>query len=177
LAEGRTTGLASGFGAATADAVCGVLVAAGLATTGILVSHAGLLKAVGGLLIILLGVLALRRFLRRSDESVAAAAAPSGAGILGAFSSTFALTLANPMTILAFVGLVAGLGASADGDARAPCVLVLGVFLGSALWWIGLVNVTLAVKSRLSLSLMTWLDAVSGGVLAFWGLWIFWEAL
>jgi threonine/homoserine/homoserine lactone efflux protein len=91
--------------------------------------------------------------------------------LLGAFITTFALTLGNPTTILAFVGLIAGLGATIASP-LAPYLLVVGVFIGSAIWWLFLVHVALAVKTRLTPAITRWLDLISGTVLLGWGLWI-----
>ncbi len=72
------------------------------------------------------------------------------------------------MTILAFIGLIAGLGAAIDNP-LAPYLLVVGVFIESAAWWLFLVHVALVVKTRLSPSVTRWLDLVSGSVLVIWG--------
>ena len=146
LTEGRATGLATGFGAASADAVYGIIAATGLAVSGILVSHADLLRVGGGTLIAVLGILSLRTFFL---NRTAAELVTSSRGLFGAFFTTFALTLGNPMTILAFVGLIAGLGAAIDNP-MAPYLLVVGVFIGSAAWWLFLVHLALAVKTRLT---------------------------
>ncbi len=168
LTEGRATGLATGFGAASADAVYGMIAATGLAISGVLVSHADLLRVGGGTLIALLGILSLRTFfLNRTAVEVVT----SSRGLLGAFITTFALTLGNPTTILAFVGLIAGLGATIASP-LAPYLLVVGVFIGSAIWWLFLVHVALAVKTRLTPAITRWLDLISGTVLLGWGLWI-----
>jgi len=53
-----------------------------------------------------------------------------------AFLSTLGLTLANPPTILAFVAIFAGIGLGANPSPGAAALVVLGVFLGSALWWL-----------------------------------------
>ena len=168
LTEGRATGLATGFGAASADAVYGMIAATGLAVSGVLVSHADLLRVGGGTLIALLGILSLRTFfLNRTNLEIAS----TSRGLLAAFLTTFVLTLGNPMTILAFVGLIAGLGAAIDNP-LAPYLLVVGVFIGSAVWWLFLVHVALAVKTRLTPAVTRWLDLISGSVLLTWGLWI-----
>lgn len=168
LTEGRATGLATGLGAASADAVYGIIAATGLAVSGVLLSHADLLRVGGGTLIALLGILSLRTFfLNRTNLEIAS----TSRGLLAAFLTTFALTLGNPMTILAFVGLIAGLGAAIDNP-LAPYLLVVGVFIGSAVWWLFLVHVALAVKTRLTPAVTRWLDLISGSVLLTWGLWI-----
>ncbi len=168
LTEGRATGLATGLGAASADAVYGIIAATGLAVSGVLLSHADLLRVGGGTLIALLGILSLRTFfLNRTNLEIAS----TSRGLLAAFLTTFALTLGNPMTILAFVGLIAGSGAAIDNP-LAPYLLVVGVFIGSAVWWLFLVHVALAVKTRLTPAVTRWLDLISGSVLLTWGLWI-----
>ena len=168
LTEGRATGLATGLGAASADAVYGMIAATGLAVSGVLFNHADLLRVGGGTLIALLGILSLRTFfLNRTNLEIAS----TSRGLLAAFLTTFALTLGNPMTILAFVGLIAGLGAAIDNP-LAPYLLVVGVFIGSAVWWLFLVHVALAVKTRLTPAVTRWLDLISGSVLLTWGLWI-----
>ena len=168
LTEGRAMGLATGFGAAGADAVYGIIAATGLAVSGVLVSHADLLRVGGGTLIALLGILSLRTFfLNRTTPEVVS----TSRSLLGAFITTFALTLGNPMTILAFIGLIAGLGAAIDNP-LAPYWLVVGVFVGSAIWWLFLVHVALAVKTRLTPAVTRWLDLISGSVLLVWGVWI-----
>jgi threonine/homoserine/homoserine lactone efflux protein len=175
LANGRAAGLATGLGAATADALYGVLVATGFAATGLLLSHAGLMQIGGGLLITLLGLLTLRKFMlerHRTDSGPAPQTPASGRRVFGDFATTFTLTMANPMTILIFVGLISGLGAGAPDTPAAPYLLVLGIFTGSALWWLGLVHVALALRTRLSPAATHWIDALSGTVLTVWGLWI-----
>ncbi|WP_436637371.1 LysE family translocator [Microbaculum sp. FT89] len=176
LTDGRAAGLASGLGAATADAVYGLLVAAGFAATGVLLSYATPLQLGGGLLIALLGAMSIRGFLKGPAVDSAREVSTRGA-VIPAYGTTFALTLSNPMTILAFVGLIAGLGASAAdsssaGSPSAPYWLVAGVFIGSALWWLFLVHLALAARTRITPRVTRWFDLVSGLVLVIWGLWI-----
>ena len=56
-------------------------------------------------------------------------------------------------------------------------ILVLGVFLGSALWWLILVHITLAARRKLSAKAIGWIDALSGALLLAWGLWLLLGAL
>lgn len=60
--HGARTGLASGLGAATADAMYGLVAALGVsAVAALLLEHAATLRIVGGLLMAVLGVASLRR--------------------------------------------------------------------------------------------------------------------
>jgi len=165
LKDGYAAGLATGLGAASADAGYGMLVAFGFSLSGLL-AQAQALQIGGGVLIVLLGLLSLKAFFFPKQKAVVDSPAD---GVLGAWFSTFLLTLTNPMTILAFVGLIAGLGTA---SAAGPYWLVGGVFLGSLLWWLILVLGVLLMKSRLPVGALRWLDLVSGLVLVVWGLWI-----
>jgi threonine/homoserine/homoserine lactone efflux protein len=76
-------------------------------------------------------------------------ARPGRRGLAGAYLSIVGLTLTNPMTILSFAALFVGLGITA-GDAAGAGLLTLGVFAGSAAWWVGLVAVVGLLRARLT---------------------------
>ncbi|MAH06362.1 MAG: LysE family translocator [Alphaproteobacteria bacterium] len=172
LAEGKTSGLASGLGAASADAIYGFLVAAGLATTGILVNYSEPMEFFGGMLIMLLGALSILTFMKGTNIEIKAANAKKSKGLVSAYATTFVLTISNPMTILAFVALVAGIGASEANNPGAAYILVLGVFIGSALWWLFLVTLASTASSRITPKATRWFDLISGLILVAWGGWI-----
>ncbi len=166
LAEGRATGFASGLGAATADAVYGCIAGFGLTfVSTFLVGQQTWLRLVGGLFLCYLGI---KTLLARPAEE----AAPAGrGGLAAAYASTFALTLTNPMTILSFVAIFSGLGlASAAGDYAAASTLVLGVFLGSALWWLALSGGVGMFRSRFNARSLLWVNRLSGVVITMFGL-------
>ena len=132
LAEGYASGLASGLGAATADAIYGCIAAFGLTLiSNFLVSQETWLRLVGGVFLCYLGI---RTLLKKPTEQAAVA---RRSGLIGAFASTFLLTLTNPITIISFVAIFAGLGlAGASESYLSASVLISGVFLGSSLWWL-----------------------------------------
>jgi threonine/homoserine/homoserine lactone efflux protein len=166
LAEGRVSGLVSGLGAATADALYGAVAALGLTfVTEFLVGGQAWLRLVGGAFLLFLGV---RTFLARPAERAAPAAR---SGLPGAYASTFFLTLTNPTTILSFAAIFAGLGVAgaASGDVLSAMLLVLGVFLGSAAWWFVLSGATSLFRTRLSVRGLRWVNRISGTVIAAFG--------
>lgn len=170
LERGWTVGVASGVGVAAADASYGLMVAAGLSATGLLLAFATPMQVIGGLLIAFLGLRALKAGLNEIPGR--AARGGPGRGPAGAFASAYALTLTNPMTILAFAGLVAGLGTTSASKPAAVYVLVAGVFAGSLLWWVFLATATALARTKLTPRVTRWLDLGSGAVLLVWGLWI-----
>lgn len=166
LADGPSYGLVSGLGAATADGVYGLIAGLGLvAVTEWLSGADTALRLVGGVMLLWLGWSTLRA---RPGER--AAAARGAGGLFGAYASTFALTLANPATILSFAAVFGGLGISAGGGAaETAAALVLGVFLGSALWWLGLSTAVGLLRRRVTPPAMLWINRASGAVLLGFG--------
>ncbi|MFC2082483.1 LysE family translocator [Candidatus Bipolaricaulota bacterium] len=166
LADGRVSGLVSGLGAATADAIYGCVAGFGLTfISSFLVSQQTWLRIIGGLFLCYLG---LRTLLKRSSDQPAADRAR---GILGAFASTFFLTLTNPMTIISFAAIFAGLGlAGAAGSYMSASILVLGVFLGSAAWWLLLSTGFSLFRSKFNPQSMQWVNRISGAVITGFGL-------
>jgi threonine/homoserine/homoserine lactone efflux protein len=148
LAEGRLVGLVSGLGVATADATYGAIAAFGLtAVTDLLVDGRRVLGIVGGGFLLWL---AWRTFRAVPTEAAAVPAdAPDRRGLPGAYLSTLGLTLTNPMTILSFGALFVGLGVTGGGAAGAT-LLTLGVFAGSAAWWVVLVAAVGTLRTRIT---------------------------
>jgi threonine/homoserine/homoserine lactone efflux protein len=158
LSHGRRIGLASGLGAASADAFYGVVAAFGLTLiTAFLVEQQLWLGVGGGLFLAYLGV----RTLLALPAEMAGSTESSG-GIGRAWGSTFLLTLTNPMTILAFVAIFAGAGMSASGGGAEAVLLVVGVFLGSALWWTLLTTGVALARGRMTPRLMVWINRSAG---------------
>lgn len=139
LKYGKLVGVISGLGAASADLFYGAVAAFGLvAITNLITDSSSIIKCVGGLLFIAIGIHMMRQrptFVSEADSVEVEQNKPS---LLTAWLSTFVLTAMNPGTIIAFTVIFATFGI--DGDAGAPgaASLVFGVFLGSAIWWCGL---------------------------------------
>lgn len=179
LAYGRASGFASGLGAATADAFYGSIAAFGLTViAGALVGYRAALQLIGGLFLIYLG---LRTVWEKPKEIGLPLDMKPESGreknwrrmnwrALGRdFGSTFLLTLTNPMTILSFAAIFAGLGAAAafGGGIR----VVAGVFSGSALWWLTLSLMTGALRGWLvKANGLRWVNLIAGVILLSYGL-------
>jgi threonine/homoserine/homoserine lactone efflux protein len=170
LADGMSKGFTVGLGAATADAAYGCVAAFGLtAISGFLVGHRIWIGVVGGIFLCYLGV---RTFLSRPAQ----AAAPGEGRFLALYASTFFLTLANPATILSFAAVFAAFGLGRGTDYSAACELVLGVFLGSALWWLLLSGGVGLLRSRITGAWMQAVNRASGGILVAFGAYAIWSS-
>lgn len=165
LADGQRAGFATGLGAATADAVYGCIAGFGLAAVSrFLVEQRFWLGLLGGLFLCYLGV---RTFFSKPTET------PDGGGnpsLLAAYLSTFFLTITNPMTILSFVAVFAGLGLVTSSNYWEAASLVGGVFIGSALWWLLLSGGAAVLRKRVGPSLMQFVNRASGVVIFALGL-------
>ena len=179
LIQGRFTGFVSGCGAATADGFYGCVAAFGLsAVSNFLVAHTASLQLVGGLFLSYLG---LKTFFSKpvsssvifsetpSDDSSIDSAdsmstdSTSALPLLSAYSTTLALTLTNPATILSFLFIFAGLGIT-QSDYLQSVTLVSGVFSGSLLWWLVLVSGVAYLRSRLTPQRLARFNSVSSKI-------------
>ncbi len=168
ISDGRISGLVSGLGAATADAIYGSIAGFGLAfISNFLVDQQVWLRLIGGLFLCYLG---LKTFFTQPVEQTTLA---KGIGLAGAYVSTFFLTLTNPMTIIFFAAIFTGLGlAGAGGNYAAAGVLVLGVFIGSALWWLILSGSVGVIREKFNPHGLQWVNRISGAIITGFGLWV-----
>lgn len=166
LSRGRLLGFLSGLGAATADGLYGAMAALGLSVvTQFLVGQSDWIQLVGALFLLYLAYRTFRAPLAEDGET---GRSGGGRGYAGTYFTTLFLTLTNPMTIVSFFGIFAGLNVS--GDTGSSLQLVAGVFTGSALWWLLLCGIVGFVRRVVSRTLMRWLNLLSGTVLLIYGL-------
>ena len=162
--HGGIYGFASGLGVATADATYGGIAAFGLtAVTTVLVSSHVLLGIVGGAIIVVIG---LRTIVARPSGPATDAERP---GVVGAFASIYGLTMTNPLTIVLYAGVFAGIGLAAGSSFLDAAILTLAVWLGSALWWVCLCAPVAWLRERVSTRILLWVNRVSGAALVAFG--------
>lgn len=192
LAYGRISGFVSGLGAATADAVYGCVAALGLTfISSFLIDQQTWFRLIGGAFLIYLGV---RTFIEKPSDlgrEMQSEIGDSGgeqnfSGILGNakkansrgernifsdYTSTFFLTMTNPMTILSFTAIFAGLGLVESGErGSGALVIVAGVFLGSASWWLILSSVAdVFRRSFLTPNGLRWVNRLAGIIITGFG--------
>ncbi len=162
LMMGPVCGFFSGLGVATADALAAGIAALGISLiSGFLIEHQLALRFVGGLFLCYLGYKIYK------TEPVSQAPINNINGLLSAYATTLFLTLSNPVTVLSFVAIYAGWHVpSLHGRYIAAATLTVGVFTGSALWWVGLFIGLTAFHDRFSLRFLFWVHRVSGAVIA-----------
>lgn len=168
IEHGRFVGFVSGLGAATADALYGLIAGFGLAIiTNFLIEQQFWLQLIGSTFLCYLGVKIF--FSRPSNKSAKA----KGNKPFTAYASTFFLTITNPVTILSFIAIFSGLGITNNYTTTLGLILVLGVFLGSALWWLLLSNIAGIVTNRMKSFSLSFVNRISGLILLLFGLYGF----
>ena len=167
LSRGYVYGLISGLGVATADGTYSSIAAFGLtAISTFLVNEEVWIRAIGGAFLLYLGI---RTIISRPAEKAAIAA--KAHNLPSAYASILLLTLTNPLTILSFAAIFAGIGVSGGkGGYLAATLVVLGVFLGSATWWLLLTSAVSLLRKKITPRRLAWLNRISGAVLVIFGI-------
>ncbi len=116
-----------------------------------------LLRLIGGIFLCVLGYRIYR------IEPAVKVPTISTNGLLGAYATTFFLTFSNPVTILSFIAIYAGWHVpSLQGHYPAAALLMAGVFIGSALWWVALFAGLTLFRLNISNGFLTVIHRASG---------------
>jgi threonine/homoserine/homoserine lactone efflux protein len=160
------SGFISGLGTATADAIYGCVAAFGVTAVGaFLADYQPALRLGGGLFLIYLGYGILKA---RPPELASIA---GGERLSRDYASAFVLTLTNPLTIMSFAAVFAGLGiGETGGNYRLALLMVAGVFTGSALWWLILAGIANSFRTRLDSNKLVIVNRFSGCLIIGFGI-------
>lgn len=166
LERGFAAGVAGGLGTALADGVYAALAAFGFAAfSNTLDMMDTPLRLVGGAFMLWLGWKSM------TPKPPRLAAKVTSRDLLGTTAATFVLTITNPMTILSFTAIFAGLGLASGTDGTGAVQVVAGVLIGSMLWWCILSGGVALARKRLPDAFAIWVSRMSGIMLIGFGLW------
>lgn len=161
FAKGPLSGLLTGLGAATADACYGVIAAFGLTLiSDFLIGQKVTLQILGIIFLLYLGV---KTFIENPASE--AKGNVNGKGLISDYLTTVGLTLTNPTTIASFIAVFTGIGITAAANYTDATLLVLGVFLGSAAWWLILSNGVGILRKKANNNFLKWVNRISGAVI------------
>jgi threonine/homoserine/homoserine lactone efflux protein len=172
IMHGRIAGIVSGLGSAGADTLFGAIAVLGLAALeSVVFAERFWIALVGAAMLIVLGI---RTLLAAPPQP---SAAPDPTSLLGDFTSTFVLTLTNPITILSFLGIFGAFGIHADDRIdQYDGLLLLGVFLGSTVWWLLLTGVIGVFHGHFNETGLRWANRVAGVLILAFAAAVLWEA-
>lgn len=165
LSDGRIVGLVSGLGAAFADAIFGGFAGLGVTWLSEVLEHqVVLLQFVGGIFLCFLGI---HNYLAKPAKE---ASTGSFSNLIGAFSTTFFLTIINPMTMFGFAAFFTGFGMFSGGHNLSYAGTLIGaVFIGSSFWWIGLILAASMMRKKLQPYHLLWMNRFVGILIAAFG--------
>ena len=172
--KGYVSGIISGLGAATADLIYGLIAGLGLTViSNTLIENKLLIQSVGLLFLFYLGIKTLLKKQRDFETEDS-----KKSGLFKDYLTTFMLTITNPVTILFFLAVFAGLGlTNSQNNNLSTILLVLGVFSGSGFWWIFLSGLTYKLKNKISKKIFKKIDFVSGIIILVFGLFILYDLI
>jgi len=166
-------GMLVGLGASIANILYGSIAGFGLtALSDYLVSHHKMIQIIGGIFLCYLGIhIIFNKYFRQKIPQVKKLPKTN---VIKTVLSSCVLTMASPMTIILFLGVFAGIGiGTTHPDNIHACILLLGLFLGSMLWWIILSGLTAYFKKKLNSKILLAVNYLSAviiltiGILAF----------
>jgi threonine/homoserine/homoserine lactone efflux protein len=118
------------------------------------------IRLIGGLFLIVLGA---KTFFSKPVELTVKL---SHKTLINDFFATFLLTLTNPMTVIAYIAIFAGLGLTGlNNQFHNAFWLVFGVFCGSLFWWLILAEGVTLFRKRVTQNVMKWINCVAGSVI------------
>jgi threonine/homoserine/homoserine lactone efflux protein len=165
LAEGHSRGLIIGFGAATADSMYGIIAAFGLTfVSDAITSQHFWLSLAGGGLLLFLGIRTFRA--KPKDPKIPF----DDKGMLRSYISAFLLAFTNPVTVFAFIAVFAAFGLGHRLNIISACILVLGVFTGSCLWFLTLGFIATSFRKKLDSAGLKWVNRIAGILIILSGL-------
>ena len=176
LDKGFKSGVASGLGAASADAIYGTIAAAGLTLIADFLAQQKMwLGLLGGAFLLYLGV---KTFFSKSNAEGAEVEDSPSNGLGKDYFSTFLLTLSNPMTIFSFIAIFSGFSAQSGSVYQfSVFLLVLGVFCGSALWWLTLSTLVNFLRQKLDQRIIFYINKAAAVLIIAFAVYLIYQAL
>ncbi len=164
ITRGTAHGVATGLGAVLADAIFAAIVVFGIAAIAdALLAWVDPLQLIGGVVLIAIGIVTMRR-------APPASAGGDAGSLARALATALALTITNPFTILGLTALLAGSGLVHTEIARIDAsVLLTGIVLGAAAWWGFLVIGSRLVAEKFDAPHLKRLNQISGAVIVVFG--------
>ena len=171
IGVGAVAGYLTGIGAALGDAVFGAVAAFGLNfVQQFVATHEAWLRGIGGLVLVVMGWTTMRHRPRSIGDPVTNDREHNVATHFHFASSSFFITVFNPLTVMAFGAAFAGRNLAGVGASIIDAsLLVAGVFAGALAWWAILCTTAVALRQHFTGTGMRWLNRISGAVILGFG--------
>lgn len=165
LSKGFVAGLAIGFGALLADLMIAAMAALGITViSGFMKAYEVPVQIGGGVILLIFG---LRLLLARPKLLYVEPGSQCLMAHIGALPQSFLLTITNPGAILGIFAVVGSAGSAVGGLAsyREALFLLAGMFLGAAMWWLGLAGLVASFRRNITEQRLRLINQIAGGLL------------
>ena len=171
ITVGALAGYLTGMGAAAGDAVFGAVAAFGLSFVEEFVArNEAWLRGIGGLVLLGMGITTVRHRPRSVGDPVANDREHRIATHFHYVTSSFFITVFNPITVMAFGAAFAGRNLAGVGASLPDAALLVGaVFCGALGWWAILCTLAASMRGRFTGTGMRWLNGTAGAVILGFG--------
>ena len=164
--HGIKAGLLTGMGSSVADCIYAAIGAFGLTIiSDFLLQYQGAIHLVGGAIVLFMGI----RLIFRKGE----AAVPAVSGKVRMFLSSFVVGITNPAAILTFLFAFSWFGIAGDNTKVGGWLVVLGVFVGTYLWWGGLTAAVALARKKKRADSFRKMNRIFGVILSLFGILVF----
>jgi threonine/homoserine/homoserine lactone efflux protein len=168
LNKGKTSGLITGFGAASADIFYAIIAAFGVAIiTNFLQTYQSEIRLIGGVVLMFFAYHTFTtNVLKQFKANII-----GKKNFLADYFSTFFLTASNPVPFIVFGISFASLDMSKK-NIYDIMIIVLGIIAGAVLWWIFLVSIINAFRHKFRLKQLWWVNKITGVLIALFSIFI-----
>lgn len=172
ITVGAMAGYMTGIGAALGDAVFGAVAAFGLSfVQQFVIEREAWLLGIGGLVLVIMGWTTMRHRPRNVGDPVADDREHQFSTHFHYASSSFFITVFNPLTVMAFGAAFAGRNLAGVGASLPDAtLLVAAVFCGALAWWTIICTASVSLRARFTGTGLLWLNRGSGAVILGFGL-------
>ena len=163
---GLKSGLITGLGVALADLFYGIFAVFGIfAISGETLESNYVLRLAGAFCIMFVGLRMMTKIpSTNSDNTI------HETSFKDLFSG-FLVTISNPMTVIAFVAALSYVNFLMNEiNFLGSAFVVLGIFLGSMVWWTVLCTISIKLKNNLTPSFLRKINLISGSLVFIFGI-------
>lgn len=170
IAHGTKAGLLTGLGSSAADCLYACVGAFGLTLiSDFMIKYQIVINVIGGILILIMGFGLL---CRRSETAGDVPQKMVSYGIK-MFLSSFAVGITNPAAIITFLFAFSYFGIIGHTGLKNGILLIIGVFIGTYIWWGSLTAAVEIIKRRKSDSGFRYANKIFGVILIIFSIIVF----
>lgn len=169
LSRGRRAGFLAALGAMTADMIFSLIAVAGISFIVTFIEEkVTIFRILGGLFVIFIGV---RIFREDPAGTYQETGRDTGVGFVDNYLTTLLMVLSNPMTLLAYIAIFAGISyPPGTRFMEGPAVTVLSLITAAFAWWFSLTYYLDKFRSKVRLRFIFWFQKLAGILITLFGL-------